>query len=450
MINNQGWQGCLDQHTGQGPRGGPCPIQRSADGAIQFSYGATVVDQSIAINQALNGTGIQVRGYAYSWNIKNDNAGAAGQSHEADPLEITVKLTGHDSTVLESRTYKYSYRIFGWTTYSGTETYKNIYDLKQVNTLSMEIYGHDRGYWAGYHGPEIRDIDLRLRYSIDQCAVNPLTSPDCPGYAQAYLAQQCSLSVFFSPKCPGYESAVFNQQCYLNALYNPQCPGYAQALFDQQCNIDVFYNPQCPGYQAAFQAKLQQQACQANPQSNPQCSGYESAAAKTQVYESTTVIYQDPVAEVTEVAVTPDLVVNSVIKPDKRILPDAQVSAGPDLGTGLIIPGLRLPLPHNKKNSQDQQENTVSTVKNNQPTTRISRARTTIDANTQQQNSVIDQMGSVPGFAAYQNAGLPDAPFYPAKDIYRGVVIRDNAQAQRALSQRSDRLHQEMINEQYR
>lgn len=454
LIQPGGWQGCLNIHPGWvqgGIVGGPCPALRGGDGAFLFSYGRSIISQTHAVNQALSGTGIQIRGYHYSWEIKNDNAGAAGQSHEADPLEITVRLTSPESTVLESRTYRYSYRIFDWTTYSGTETYDTIYSINQVDALSIEIHGQDRGYWRGYYGPEIRNINLRLRYSVDQCAINPLTSADCPGHAQAYLSQQCLISVFFSPDCPGYESAVFNQQCYLNALYNPQCPGYTQATFDQKCSIDVFYNPQCPGYQAAVQIRLQQQACQANPQINPQCPGYESSAAKTQVYESATVIYQDPVAEASEVQVTSDLVVNSVIRPDKKITTESVTSTGFDLGTGLIIPGLRLPLPHSKKNRQDQQETNALTMKNNkQVNARGTQSRITVNPETQQQNSVIEQIANVPGFDAYSDAAIPDAAFYPTRDIYRGVVIRDNARAQRALSQRSDRLHQEMIDEQYR
>jgi hypothetical protein len=72
------------------------------------------------------------------------------------------------------------------------------------------------------------------------------------------------------------------------------------------------------------------------------------------------------------------------------------------------------------------------------------------DSQTQQQEDALAAMATVPGFDAYQNAVIPDTQFYQPRDIYRGVVIRDNDRAQRALSQRSDRLHREMIDEQYR
>jgi hypothetical protein len=61
------------------------------------------------------------------------------------------------------------------------------------------------------------------------CVTNPLSSPSCPNYVQAYQDQQCSLNALYSPSCAGYEQAYFNQQCSINALFNNQCQGYAEA-----------------------------------------------------------------------------------------------------------------------------------------------------------------------------------------------------------------------------
>ena len=451
LIQPNGWQGCLDQHPGWiwgGTRGGPCPVQRSGDGAILFSYGVTTLNQSIAINQALSGTGIQVRGYDYSWNIKNANAGAAGQSHEADPLQITVALTNTNGNALESKTYDYSYRIFDWTTYSGSQTFENRYSLSEVDRLNIAIRGSDKGYWAGYYGPEIRNIDVRLRYSLDPCALNPLSSPTCSGFAEAFKLQQCTANPLFDSSCPGYAQAYFTQQCTANPLYNAGCPGYAQAYFNQQCSINVFYNPQCPGYQQAYQQKIQEDACKANPQSNPQCAGFTPIVVVTQSTQPEVVIQQDPVAAVTEVPVTPDVVVNQVIAPPKPLPKEVNETKEQSLGTGIIIPGLRITLPDSRRQNR-QTENSNQAVRQPLPITRETQVRRT-DPQSQQQAQVIAEIGNVPGFETYLNALLPDAQFYPPRDIYRGNVINDNARAQRALSQRSDRLHKEMIDEQYR
>lgn len=53
------------------------------------------------------------------------------------------------------------------------------------------------------------------------------------------------------------------------------------------------------------------------------------------------------------------------------------------------------------------------------------------------------------GFELYMG-GLQDRPFYAPKEIYRGQRVVDNARAQRMLSGASDRLHQEMMEQQYK
>ena len=51
------------------------------------------------------------------------------------------------------------------------------------------------------------------------------------------------------------------------------------------------------------------------------------------------------------------------------------------------------------------------------------------------------------GFDVYGGI-LKDVSFYPPKDIYQNQKVIDNNRALRQLS--SDRLHQEMVNQQYR
>ena len=54
------------------------------------------------------------------------------------------------------------------------------------------------------------------------------------------------------------------------------------------------------------------------------------------------------------------------------------------------------------------------------------------------------------GFNNYLTKSLVDSQFYQDKEIYAGQVVVDNRRAQRILSGASDRLHQEMIDQQYR
>lgn len=464
LVQPSGWQGCLDQYNGMiwgGTRGGPCPVQRSGDGAILFSYGIGALTQAIPVNQVLQGTGIVVRGYDYSWTIKNANAGS-NQNPYYDLLQINVNLYDANKQIVESRTYDYTRRLNDWTTFAGTEDFANRYALNNLSDIRISMIGNDGGNWAGYYGPEIQNINLRLRYSVDQCSVNPLSSPNCPNYGEAYKSQQCTANSLFHTSCPGYEQAFFTQQCSANPLYSPgcpgyyeayltqqcnanplfsnQCPGYASAYFNQQCSLNALYDSKCPGYQAAFQSKQLADACKANPQSNMQCSGYVPVVVSTQVMQTAAEILQDPVGKATELLKDP--IVNQTIAPaPKEPAKEAAISPPPSLGTGIIVPGLRIqPQP----SSTQTRGSAVArqTVNNAQAVA--------VDSQTRQQDVAVASMGTVPGFDSYQSATLLDAPFYQTRDIYRNNAIRDNARAQRALSQRSDRLHKEMVDEQYR
>ena len=580
LIQPYGWQGCLTQYAGSiwgGTSGGPCPVQRSADGAILWSYGQGTLSQTIAVNQALSGTGIQVRGYNYNWQIKNANAGG-GQAQPYDPLTITTNLYDTtNKTVLETKTHDYSYRINDWTTFSGTEEFNNRYSLASVGNFTVTMTSRDMGYWAGYYGPEIRNINVSLRYGVDMCAANPLSSPDCPGYAEAYRQQQCSLNALFSPECPGYaqaylqqqcvinplynsscpgyaqaffqyqcsanplynalcpgyaqaffneqckanplynaqcpgyaqafyneqckvsalydkgcpgyaqayfteqcrlnplydrtcvgyDQAYFNLQCSLNTLYNAQCPGYAQAFYNEQCRINplydrgcpnyeaaflaqqctanTLYSPQCPGYAAAYQQKVFNDACSSNPQSSPKCPNYKPVeVAVTPASVAVASAFQDVATAPAQVSLVADPVVNqSISAPSEQTVRNREST---NAGQGLLVPGFNTgPAPQQPSRSTARENARRDAM---QTATRAEQQ--TMSNEQRQQQETLNQIASVPGFDAYSNAVIPDAPFYASREIYRGVIIRDNARAQRALSQRSDRLHQEMVNDQYR
>jgi hypothetical protein len=93
-------------------------------------------------------------------------------------------------------------------------------------------------------------------YFTQQCSANPLYNVNCPGYASAYLTYQCSVNPLYSTTCEGYEQAYFSQQCSLNSLYSVNCPGYQQAYFNQQCSLNGLYSTSCPNYAEAYATKM--------------------------------------------------------------------------------------------------------------------------------------------------------------------------------------------------
>lgn len=91
----------------------------------------------------------------------------------------------------------------------------------------------ERGeYTQFYHGQGYTSsipVAYITQSTGDLCLIDPLSSPSCPNYQQAYLAQQCAISQLYSSACPNYAVAYFNEQCRLNPLYDRTCTGYAEA-----------------------------------------------------------------------------------------------------------------------------------------------------------------------------------------------------------------------------
>ena len=65
------------------------------------------------------------------------------------------------------------------------------------------------------------------------------------------------------------------------------------------------------------------------------------------------------------------------------------------------------------------------------------------------QNVVIQAMGFTPGFDNYSKAIIFDGPMYKPVSIYNNQRTIDNRRASFALFGATDRLHEEMINQQY-
>ena len=119
-------------------------------------------------------------------------------------------------------------------------------------------------FLAGYGGPDIENGGSLYSEGLtleQQCAIDPLYSDQCSGYAQAYFNQQCGLDALHDEQCPGYAAAYLTQQCNLDPLYSESCTGYTTAFFDLQCELDALYDSQCDGYweELAYQESLEEE-----------------------------------------------------------------------------------------------------------------------------------------------------------------------------------------------
>ena len=134
----------------------------------------------------------------------------------------------------------------------------------------MGLTGPTTGFsWGALSGTNV----------VDQCIINPLSLPSCPGYQAAYTTQQCAISALFDLSCPGYAAAFLTQQCSINSLYNTQCPGYAAAYLTYQCSINPLYSTTCTGYAEAYKA----QQCTLDGLYDRTCPNYADAYARRYV-----------------------------------------------------------------------------------------------------------------------------------------------------------------------
>lgn len=273
LINNNSWSGAV-----YGVDPGGCCASISGAGAlydtstntIMFSYGLSTLTQTIGLQAALGGTGITVSGYNYSFDYRY----MPNNSLHTDFLSSSIWITNSAGFATEAT----HLNLNGQVALNNNDQWKNISGSRLFTTplldpqsITMRIEGRDGGFWAGYYGPEVRNISLSVNYSIDQCSIDPLSSTSCPGYQQAWEQYQydlaCSANPLYDLGCPGFQQELESQVCsVLGPLANLFCPGYAEALaFQQACAANPLYDPTCEGYGAAMAAKLQKEEVKEEP-----------------------------------------------------------------------------------------------------------------------------------------------------------------------------------------
>ena len=258
-------------------------------GTSQYSFGTQgSIAQSIAINNALSGSGIAVNGIQYGWRFANycansvNNATAMCNSESTGPVDTltaNVNLTNTAGGTVLDRTHVYNTKAWSWINEAQDVNFTST-PLASMGSLNISFTGVDAGgsTTTPYLGPSVTSIYAKLKYGVDPCIADPLSNPSCPGYAAAYTIQQCTANPLYNSSCPGYAAAMLAVQCSANPLSDPTCPGYTQALFTQQCTANPLYATTCPGHAAAYKT----QQCTANPLYATDCPGYEQAYLNAQ------------------------------------------------------------------------------------------------------------------------------------------------------------------------
>lgn len=499
------WQG-----VGSWNQGLPCwapgdpgycgPLPYFNNGAFNFSYGYANVYQLVSIAAALpnNGTGLRVNGFNFGFTAKNGNGWDNGQQ---DYLQAYVNFYDSKNAVVQSYNYgAVTNQLYNWTTFNFSETFATPYAAKDLSSAQYGFVGYDTNFWAGPYGPEIYNINFSLKYSVDPCATDPLFSPTCPGYLDALAAKTKSTAVdpvttvnttsnvlTITPTTTSVESVAPTPSIIglggtpgvVSAAPTPTNPqpkvgeiqvsGAKPAVSTSQImsmvrselnRISVLENntaqtaidqAQQAGKQATEQAEATASAMSAmsisqsgtvNPatsRGNPglaignnfsvvtnysllsmnRYDGRQSATVAP--YESTVSVFSEPLRRPERQSFEVELP-----KPDT------------------VRFGVRSPLndyldnrPFIPQGYTDQQQ--TETVKKNVPNNELANG---VD---------ISAMATQPvGFTGYTALALKDGAFYKPEEIYKNQRTVDNVRAQRLLQGASDRLHQELVNSQYK
>jgi hypothetical protein len=173
---------------------------------INFSYGYTDLYQTVNIANALanSGTGLRVNGFNFSFTAKNGNGWDGGRQ---DYLAAYVKLYDAVGNITENFDYsQWTNRQYNWKNFNFSETFKTPYASADLSTAQYGFVGYDTNYWAGPYGPEIHNVNFNLKYSYDPCLSDPLYSANCPGYLDAMkklLPQTSTEAVTITPTMTG-------------------------------------------------------------------------------------------------------------------------------------------------------------------------------------------------------------------------------------------------------
>jgi hypothetical protein len=502
LINNGSWSGAT-----YGADPGGCCASISGSGAlydtstdtIMFSYGLDTLVQTVGLQQALGGTGVQVHGYNYSFDYRL----MPNSATHTDNLTASIWLTTSSGFNTEATHLFLSGQVSSgvndqWNSISGTRNFELPYTDPQSVTMRLE--GRDGGFWAGYYGPEVRNVSLSVNYSFDPCASDPLYSTSCAGYWDAFLAQIGSFLNWGSgadSADPGSPDSVMAAAADTTAVAVTEDTTRTEPVVDAG-GIEVSTTGELTVPDGRPDSVRTESTAAAETEERERREGPNLSQILSIVREAT-----DNTAALATVNNSIAQSVSSAANPADGIGLDGtgaeNIAAGllPHLGleggsldtvgatesgiTVAVAPVIdpvqdtqivvsqslpRLDAMSAEAVSEDPALGTatdaVSEVTLDMPTATVIADTENTTADQEQRRDTappselsggvdVAELTQTPqDFTAYLDRSLQDARFYQEREIYPGQQTVDNRRAQRLLSGASDRVHQSMVDQQYR
>jgi len=474
---------------------GPLPMVSAwgeGSNIINFSYQLTDLYQVVNIGAALAnaGTGIKVTGFNFSFTAKNGNGWDGGQQ---DYLSAYVKFYSNSqnqgqgqNNLAESYFYDLNYQ-FGWTQFNYNETFKNSYDLSKLSTAQYGFVGGDSNGWAGPYGPEVSNTSFSLKYSVDPCASNVFYSPSCPGYMDAIAklsapSAEPTVSAMIDPVAPALASGPVVSASTPTSATSQTKPGEAviagapaknstgpsmslimNILSRESARVgsvekSVVQTAVSDAQEAAQRAQSQGGTVVDNTNS----SGIASSLARSTPSPTTTVTTSSDITNLPTASTSG----SSYQSNDSQQVTSSSVSANYALTSPVFttiyntntITNTEVELPKSDelkagtRSALNDYLNERAIVSSTGPeTTRDSSVQRNIQPNEVAGGVDIAAIATVPsGYATYSQMTLQDSAFYQVEAIYKNQRTIDNARVLRGLQRGSDRLHQDMVDQQYK
>lgn len=449
---------------------GPNAIVRP-DNNINFSYGTTDLYQSHSIANFLpsNGNGLRVNGYNFGFTAKNGNGWDDGR---VDYLNAYTRFTDSNGNIVYSKIYDLNYK-FDWTTFNFSETFSTPYSAKSLGNVTYGFIGRDNNFWAGPYGPEINNISFSLKYSVDPCFVNALSSPTCPGYIEAIsklntpkiepliivtptVQSTTSTEPILSSTTPASTattSTVSVAPVVTNNASSPQSSSSPGAPVSLSTILGIVRAEQ--SRIGSVEATAVQQANETALQAVNQASALAESVAAKAVQQSQTTANQLTTTTSAQTVSLTLTTTNNVLGGVGLRLPQFSPGGnetGYSINSENELPKLDgLQLTGQSPLKDYLEEKPTQTIEGTERTNQNPQVRRPIADNELGTGgtATLTAMNRLPvGFDSYLGI-IKDVPFYPPKEIYRNQRTVENDAVRRRLFGGSDYLHQQMVDQQY-
>jgi hypothetical protein len=208
-----------------GYSGGSSVGYNSSTNTYYFGYTQRTIATSIAINNALQGSGVQVNGVQYGMTYLN-GADSYGT------LSMNVNVTSNTGSTLQTYNHSFNTQNSAWQQFDQTQTFTNPYALANLGNVAMSITGKDSRFWAGYYGPQVKDPYLKLTYGSDPKTYYSIADdgyvPVALPFTFPFYGRNFTQSYFFSNGVVGFldPTTHWNSFCCdgVNLENNPGSP----------------------------------------------------------------------------------------------------------------------------------------------------------------------------------------------------------------------------------